>query len=66
MRTVRVRSLATAGFLVLLVIAVVRVPQLPGQGAVPSSKSFAMRCFCRAAKKTPQELTDCGLAVRTQ
>jgi hypothetical protein len=38
MRTTRVRSFVSLGFLVLLAIALVRVPRLPGQGAVPYSK----------------------------
>src|SRR5579862_4541336 len=37
-RAVRLRSLTSAGFLALLLIAVVRVPRLPGQGAVSYSK----------------------------
>jgi TolB protein len=36
--TRRVRTLLSAGFLLLLLIAIVRVPRLPGQGAVPYSK----------------------------
>lgn len=38
MRTARVRSILSVGFLALLLVAIIRTPRLPGQSAVPFSK----------------------------